>query len=78
MEELLRSTLVRPEVYEKTLAKQLTLVISEDNQNISAAVKIKTKKILLTIRGLIKHMKDWNYSANKGGEIPDFNLYIYQ
>ena len=58
LESLLRTSLLQPEVYENALGNQLTLLASEVNTNISSAVVLKSKKILLIIQGLIKYLEE--------------------
>ena len=58
LESLLRTSLLQPEVYENPLGNQLTLLASEVNTNISSAVVLKSKKILLIIQGLIKYLEE--------------------
>ena len=58
VESLLRTSLLKPEVYKKILGSQLTILSSNRNENISSAVVIKSKKILLIIEGLIKHYSE--------------------
>ena len=54
LEYLLRTSLLNPEVYEKVLCDKLTYLASENTERVSAAVAIKSKKILLIIQRLIK------------------------
>ena len=58
IEALLRTTLLRPEAYTKILNSELSILSSQENTNISSAVVLKAKKILLIIQTLIKHWEE--------------------
>ena len=57
IESLLRTNVLQPEVHEKLLEKQLSMLLQDQKPNISPSIAIKSKKILLTIKSLIKQLQ---------------------
>ena len=55
VEFLLRTTLLEPDIYQKVLLDQLTILSCDEKKNTDRAIYLKSKKILLIIQGLMKY-----------------------
>ena len=55
VEFLLRTTLLEPDIYQKVLSDQLTILSCDEKNNTDKAIYLKSKKILLIIQGLMKY-----------------------
>ena len=55
VEYLLRTTLLEPDIYQKVLSDQLTILSCDKKNNTDNSICLKSKKILLIIQGLMKY-----------------------
>ena len=55
VEFLLRTTLLEPDIYQKVLSDQLTILSCDKKNNTDDSIYLKSKKILLIIQGLMKY-----------------------
>ena len=55
VEFLLRTTLLEPDIYQKVLSDQLSILSCDKKNNTEKAIYLKSKKILLIIQGLMKY-----------------------